>query len=261
MNESGVIACISSGEINIKLEKKHNQTMLKNNRQIKIAATKQLSITSIFLLIQIIIFFVSAGNIANPRPWLYFFTAFIHYSASTAVQYKLNPQLLVQRLKVKREGSKLWDEILMRASNLMIIVAIPAIAGLDVGRFQWSNIDIYYAPLGIVFIVVSSIILNYAMSVNIHFEPTVRIQKERNHRVITSGPYSIIRHPGYLAGILFAISIPLLIGSLFTFIPVGIYILLMIIRTWLEDKTLQEELEGYLDYSKQVRYRLLPWIW
>jgi len=233
----------------------------KNCKQFRVATIKQLLITSIFLLVQIIIFFVSAGNITNQRPWLYFIVAFINYSVSTAVQYKLNPQLLVQRLKVKREGSKLWDEILMRTSNLMIIIAVPAIAGLDVGRFQWSNIDIYFAPLGLVFIAFSSIILNYAMFVNIHFESTVRIQKERDHKVIKRGPYSIIRHPGYLAGILFSISIPLLIGSIVTFIPVCVYIFLMMIRTWLEDKTLKKELEGYLDYSKQVRYRLFPGIW
>ena len=232
-----------------------------NPKEYKLAAFKQLLITSIFLLVQISIFFVSAGNINSQRPWLYFIAALIHYSVGTAVQYKLNPQLVVQRLKAKRQGSKLWDEILMRTSNLMIIVAIPAIAGLDVGRFQLSNIDMNFVPLGVVLIVSSSIILNYAMFVNIHFEPTVRIQKERNHKVITKGPYSIIRHPGYLAGILFSISIPLFIGSLITFIPVSIYMFLMIIRTWMEDKTLQKELEGYSEYSEQVRYRLFPGIW
>jgi len=232
-----------------------------NSKEFKLAAFKQLLITSIFLLVQIIIFFISAGNITSQRPWLYFSAAFIHYSVGTAIQYKLNPQLLVQRLKATREGSKLWDEILMRASNLMIIIVVPVIAGLDVGRFHMPNIDINFVPLGLVLIAVSSVILNYAMFVNIHFEPTVRIQEERNHKVITKGPYSMIRHPGYLAGILFSISIPLFIGSLITFIPVSIYIVLMIIRTWMEDKTLQEELEGYAEYSKQVRYRLFPGIW
>jgi len=192
-----------------KLEKNRIISMPeKNTKQFRVATIKQLTITSIFLLVQIIVFFVSAGNIANQRPWLYFIAAFVHYSVSTAAQYKLNPQLLVQRLKVKREGTKLWDEILMRTSNLMIIIAIPAVAGLDVGRFQWSNIDIYFASLGLVCITISSIALNYAMFVNIHFEPTVRIQKERAHKVITSGPYRIMRYPGYLAGILFAVSIP-----------------------------------------------------
>ena len=108
-------------------------------------------------------------------------------------------------------------------------------------------------------VVASSILLNWAMKVNPHFEPTVRIQD--NHKVIARGPYGIVRHPGYLAGILFALSIPLLIGSAFTFIPAGIYCLLMTIRTWVEDKTLQKELKGYPEYTKQTKYRLLPKIW
>ncbi len=232
----------------------------RSSAQFRMAAIKQLFVASVMLLVQIIIFFVSAGHVADPRPWLYFGTVLAHYSVSTAVQYKLNPQLVVQRLKRKREGSKLWDEILMRASNLMVLISIPAIAGLD-GRFHWSNLDAYFAVVGFVFVAVSSVLLNWAMIVNPHFEPTVRIQKERNHKVITSGPYNIVRHPGYLAAILFAISIPLIIGSVFAFIPVGIYALLVIIRTGLEDKTLQEELEGYSEYTRQIRYRLFPGIW
>jgi protein-S-isoprenylcysteine O-methyltransferase Ste14 len=236
--------------------------MLKNNsKQFKIAAIKQLFLTSIFLIIQIIFFFVSSGNITNQQPWLYFLTAFVNYLAGTIILYKLNPQLLVQRLKRKREGSKKWDEILVQVSNLTIIILIPIIAGLDVGRYQWSNLNVNFAWIGLVFIGISSVLLNDAMINNKHFEPTVRIQKERDHKVVTSGPYGIIRHPGYLAGILFAIAIPLLIGSLFSFVGVGIYSFLMIVRTWLEDKTLQEELEGYKEYSNHTRYRLFPGIW
>ncbi len=232
-----------------------------NSKQFRMAAITQLIVASVMLSVQIIIFFVSAGYISDPRPWLFFGTAIAHYSISIAVQYKLNPQLLVQRLKRKREGSKLWDEILMRVSNLMVIIAIPTIAGLDVGRFHWSNLNIYFAVVGLVFIVVSSVLLNWAMIVNPHFEPTVRIQKELGHKVITSGPYKIVRHPGYLAGILFTLSIPMMIGSVFAFIPAGIYVMLIIIRTWLEDNTLQEELEGYSEYTRQTRYRLFPGIW
>jgi protein-S-isoprenylcysteine O-methyltransferase Ste14 len=148
----------------------------------------------------------------------------------------------------------------MRLSNLTVIILIPAIAGLDF-RFNWSILDTNFVFVGLVFGVASTVLLNWAMIANPHFEPTVRIQKERNHKVITSGPYKIVRHPGYLAGILFAISIPLLIGSFFSFFAVGIYVILMILRTCLEDKTLQEELEGYSEYISQVKYRLFPGIW
>ncbi len=204
---------------------------------------------------------ISAGHIRLVRPWIFFGASFAQYIVSTVVQFKLNPELLVRRLRRKREGSKLWDEILMRVSNLTVLIAIPIIAGLDVGRFQWSDLDVQFAALGFTFFIISTILINWAMVVNPHFEPTVRIQKDRGHKVISSGPYKIVRHPGYLAGILYTLSIPLIIGSVFTFIPAGIYAILFIIRTSLEDRTLHKELDGYSEYAKQVKHKLFPSIW
>ena len=233
--------------------------MLESRKQFRIAAVKQLLLSSVMLSVQIIVFVVSAGNVPGPRPWLYFGIAFVHSSVSIGVQYGVNPQLVVQRLKMKRKGSKLWDEVLMRISNLSIIILMPAVAGLDVGRFQWLSLDVYFVVIGVFLVVLSSFLLNWAMMVNPHFEPTVRIQE--HHTVVARGPYSIVRHPGYLSGILFASSIPLIMGSAFTFIPVAFYWVLMIIRTWLEDKTLQKDLEGYSEYANQTRFRLFPGIW
>ena len=99
-----------------------------HSRRFVVAAIKQLLLTSIFLFIQIGVFFISSGNLSELRSWFYFVAAFIHYIVSTIVQFKLNPELLVQRLKMKRRGSKLWDEILMRLSNLMVIILMPAMA-------------------------------------------------------------------------------------------------------------------------------------
>jgi protein-S-isoprenylcysteine O-methyltransferase Ste14 len=233
--------------------------MLDSNKQFMIAAVKQLLISSVMLVVQIVIFVVSAGYVPDFRPWLYFAIAFVHSFVSIAVQYKLNPQLVVQRLKTKRKGSKLWDEALMRVSNLSVLVLIPVIAGLDVGRFHWLSLDTYFIVVGFLLVVVSSVLLNWAMAVNPHFEPTVRIQE--NHKVISRGPYGIVRHPGYLSGVLFTLSIPLIIGSALTLVPVGVYWFLIVIRTWLEDKTLQKELEGYSEYAKKIKYRLFPGIW
>jgi protein-S-isoprenylcysteine O-methyltransferase Ste14 len=231
-----------------------------NSKNFIITAIKQLLVTSILLFVQIVVFVIFSGCLIDSRSWFYFVTAFGNYVISTAIQFKLNPELLVQRLKLKREGSKLWDEILMRLSNLMIILMIPLIAGLDF-RFGWSFLDLYFVWIGLLFVIASSVLLNWAMLINPHFEPTVRIQKERNHMVIRKGPYAIVRHPGYLAGILFAFSTPLLIGSFFTFVAVGIYVILIILRTWMEDKTLQEELNGYSEYVSQVKNRLFPKLW
>ena len=228
--------------------------------QLRIAAVKQLIVAYLMGFVQMIVFFVSAGDI-DVRPWIFFGASYLHYTGSTIVQYKLNPTLLVQRLKTKRAGSKTWDEILMRASNLTALIPIPVIAGLDVGRFHWSSLDISFMPAGLMLFTVSTVLLNWAMAANPFFEPTVRIQKNRGHRVITSGPYNIVRHPGYLAGILYALSVPLIIGSIFTFVPVAVYALLIGIRTLLEDRTLHEELDGYSEYSKRVGYRLMPWLW
>jgi protein-S-isoprenylcysteine O-methyltransferase Ste14 len=231
-----------------------------DNKQVKMDVIKQLIVIYIMIAIQIVIFFISAGQISI-RPLLYFVASFIHYLISTAVLFKLNPELISIRLKRKREGSKSWDEILMRVTNLWILIIVTSIAGLDVGRYKWLELDIWLILPGFLLLTISTILLNWAMVVNRHFESTVRIQKDRGHKVITTGPYKIVRHPGYLAGILSIISIPLIIGSGFTFIPVGIYIILVSIRTLLEDRTLQIELDGYSDYTKKVKYRLFPGIW
>ena len=119
-----------------------------NNKRLRAAGIKSFLLASVMLALQMIIFFISAGHIVGPRPWTFFGASFMHYAMSTIVQYKLNPELLVQRLKRKREDSKLWDEILMRVSNFTVLIAVPAMAGLDIGRFQWSGLDVQFAVLG-----------------------------------------------------------------------------------------------------------------
>ena len=234
--------------------------MDKNYRQQHIAAgIKQLLLTYGMLFLQLLIFLFSANLVFDFRVQFFFATSFVHSSIGIAVQYGVNPDLMIKRLKIKRRGSKLWDEILMRASNLMMLVVAPAVAGLDVGRFMVTSFPFYFVALGFAFFVISTVLLNWAMAVNVHFEPTVRIQEK--HRVIATGPYEIIRHPGYLAGIMYSMSIPFIIGSVMALIPVGLYVILMIVRTWLEDKTLQRELVGYREYAELTKSRLIPGIW
>ena len=232
----------------------------KGSERAEVAAVKQLVVSSVMLAIQVAIFFFSAGYI-GVRPWILFGSSFLHYTISIVAQYRLNPELLAARLVIKREGSKLWDEILMRSSNLVVLIAMPVVAGFDVGRFQWSNLDFAFMFPGFVLLVLSTFLLNWAMAVNPFFEPTVRLQKDRDHRVIVSGPYSFVRHPGYLAGLSYIFSVPLIIGSVFAFIPAIVYMFLVIVRTSLEDRMLCRELNGYAEYSKKVRYGLFPWGW
>jgi protein-S-isoprenylcysteine O-methyltransferase Ste14 len=101
----------------------------------------------------------------------------------------------------------------------------------------------------------------WAMGANAFFSEAVRIQEERGHTVVTDGPYRYVRHPGYVGAILALFATPLLLGSLWALIPAGLATIGYVVRTALEDKTLQEELDGYTEYAQQTRYRLLPGVW
>jgi len=204
------------------------------------------------------VFYASAGRIDIPRSWFLFCVAFVYFVASNLALYRYNPGLLIQRLKIRREGSKTWDEVLMRVHNLTALLLLPAMAGLDVGRYRWSSLGLPYAIVGVVSLAVSSVLINWAMIENPYFEPTVRIQNERGHQVVTTGPYAIVRHPGYLSGILWIASVPLILGSLYALAPFALYTVLMTLRTYLEDRTLQEELPGYTEYAERVKYQAFP---
>jgi protein-S-isoprenylcysteine O-methyltransferase Ste14 len=218
-------------------------------------------ISSVMLAIMMTIFYISAGRTDIPRSWLLFSIVFVYLVASNLFLYRFNPELLIQRLKIKREGSKTWDEVLLRISNLTALLLLPAVAGLDVGRYRWSSLGLPYIIVGVISTIVSSVLTNWAMIVNPYFEPTVRIQEERDHHVVTTGPYAFVRHPGYLSGILWIASIPLILGSLYALIPFSLYAVLMTLRTYLEDNTLLDELPGYSEYAEKVKYRLFPGIW
>ena len=217
-------------------------------------------LSTAMLAIMMAVFYASAGRTGIPRSWFLFCAAFVYFVASNLALYRYNPGLLIQRLKIRREGSKTWDEVLVRISNLTALLLVPAVAGLDVGRYGWSSLGLPYAVMGVVFLIVSSVLLNWAMIENPYFEPTVRIQNDRDHKVVTTGPYAIVRHPGYLSGILWIASVPLILGSLYALAPFVLYTVLMTLRTYLEDRTLQEELPGYNEYAERVKYRLFPGI-
>ena len=225
------------------------------------AVVKQIVLSSVMMGVMMAVFFASAGRRDLPRVWLFFGVAFVYFVVSTLAIYRFNPELLIVRLTVRREGSKTWDEILMRAANLMGMLLIPAVAGLDLGRYGWSSLDIIYAVPGFVLFILGAVLITWAMIVNRYFESTVRIQEDRDHEVVSTGPYRFVRHPGYLSGILWMSSVPLILGSLYTLLPVMIYSVMMILRTHLEDRTLRDELPGYAEYAERVRFRLIPWVW
>jgi len=212
--------------------------------------------------IQGTLLFISAGHINIFRGWCYLVISFIGMFGGIALVSKFDPELVNQRgLWKKKKDTKRWDKIIIPTYVIVEFYVLPVIAGLDVGRFQWSNLGIHFAIVGSVLFILGSVLIHWAMLVNRHFEGSVRIQKDRGHRVITTGPYRIVRHPGYIGAILWGISTPLIIGSVYGLIPGAVAVILLIIRTSLEDKLLCNELNGYVEYTKRVRYRLLPGLW
>ena len=144
---------------------------------------------------------------------------------------------------------------------LPTMLAIPIVAALDDGRYHWLPVPWWGCVLGYALLITGMVGLTWAESVNKFFEPTVRIQTDRGHRVIDSGPYAIVRHPGYVSGFLVFLGMPLSLGSLWALIPAILLCLLLVVRTIWEDQTLREELAGYEEYAQRVRYRLIPGVW
>ena len=180
--------------------------------------------------------------------------------AATAITLiRLNPGLLAERLG-PRKGAKPWDTAIMSLLGL-IQLARYIIAGLD-QRYDWTG----GLPAAAQLAALALCVLGYALVVwatasNAFFSQIVRIQSERGHTVVRGGPYRYVRHPAYIGAILFELAVPVLLASWPALIISGLSVLLLILRTALEDRTLQVELIGYAGYARQVRYRLLPGVW
>mgnify|MGYP000843927842 CR=1 FL=1 len=213
-----------------------------------------------WIIITGLVFFLASGEINNLRVWIYIGIYAVGGLIIGILLKKKSPKLLNDRGKMQ-EGTKQTDKYIILTYFFFAIIITPLIAGID-KRFNLSDIiPFYYVYLGIVLYIISAIFSTWPMLHNPFFEGTIRIQKEKNHNVINTGPYKIVRHPGYLGMLLGSIALPLALGSVLAFIPLVIMIFLILIRTYYEDTTLQKELTGYSEYCKEVKYRLIPFIW
>jgi len=202
---------------------------------------------------------IPAGRLDWLAGWLYLGVVMLSTGLSFVYLRRRNPALIENRSRFHK-GTKTWD-LVWSGLFAPLLAAVYVIAGLDSGRFDWSSMALTLWPLGLAIFLFGTMLFVRSMGENEFFEKTVRIQSERGHRVIDTGPYRIVRHPGYVGFIGWIVSIPLLLGSWWAFIPAALSIVAFIIRTALEDRTLREELPGYADYATRVRYRLLPYIW
>ena len=206
------------------------------------------------------ILFLSSGRLDWVWAWVYLASFVAGVGIFGILLYRKNPELIAERAEI-REGTKRWDRVLTFFYGILASVFLQLVAGLD-KRFGWSPALPVAAHLaGLALSLIGHALASWAMLENAYFAGTVRIQAGRGHTVCTSGPYRIVRHPGYTGWMVGLLTVPLLLGSLWSLIPGGLAVLLLVVRTVLEDRVLQEELDGYQEYAAQVRYRLVPGIW
>ena len=204
--------------------------------------------------------FWSAGRIDWWPAWAALAVMFVWIAGTAIVVLRLNPALLAERLG-PREGAKSWDTAIVSTMGLVTLVRY-IVAGLD-QRHSWTGglpVAAQIAALAVC-AVGNDLLFLWAVTSNAFFSQVVRIQSERGQTVVTGGPYRYVRHPAYIGEILYELAVPVLLASWWAMIPSGLAAILLIVRTALEDRTLQAELAGYAEYARRVRYRLVPGIW
>ncbi|MBN1696237.1 MAG: isoprenylcysteine carboxylmethyltransferase family protein [Spirochaetales bacterium] len=193
--------------------------------------------------------------------WLYGIISASGFIISRILAAGKHPDIVKERAEsFKHKDTKSWDKVLAPmlafGSGLIPVAAgIDALCGLSPGFNVISKI------IAVLLILSGYALGTYALTENRYFSGTVRIQTERGHSVVTTGPYQWIRHPGYAGALIANIGVPILLDSYWAFIPVVCVAVIVFIRTYLEDTTLQKELEGYREYAKKTGKRLIPFIW
>ena len=213
---------------------------------------------AITIAIMTVLLFWPAGTIDWRRAWL-FLTLFVIliFIAMSWIQ-RDNPELIKVRQKYQK-GTKGWDAIVATLSVILFALILP-VAGFD-ERFQWAIAPDWVTLAGYAALIAGFMGTTWAQAVNRHFEATVRIQTDRDHKVIDTGPYAYIRHPGYAFGLLMAAGCALSLGSFAALIPVGVAVIALAGRTLGEEGVLIEGLPGYPEYKARVKWRWLPFVW
>ena len=218
-----------------------------------------LILTHIFIPL---ILLVCGGDLSWWQGWVFCILFFLAGIGGRFLAENQHPGILLERVNMeKAKDAKSWDKVLAPLMAISLSFPLLIVAGLD-HRFGWSSVfSIWLNILGLSLIALGYAFAAWAIIENRFFSSTVRIQTDRGHSVCDSGPYRIVRHPGYAGNLLALPAMALAFNSIWILIPVIVAFIIAVIRTALEDRTLQEELPGYQDYTQRVRYRLIPWIY
>jgi len=216
---------------------------------------------TIALVANCLLLFVSAGRVDLPIFWLYVAFRFLLVLAFGLANWLRDPDLLTERTEAKKrkEGN---DSPAWRMINRGLPFLILIVAGLDIGRFHWSDTVPFALRIsGFLGTVLGTVIVSWAMRTNTFFSSVVRIQRDRGQSVISSGPYRFIRHPGYLGMLLRFIFSSLILGSWAAVAVAFLFLPVYVIRVRKEEPVLLAQLEGYGEYASRVRYRIVPVFW
>jgi protein-S-isoprenylcysteine O-methyltransferase Ste14 len=215
----------------------------------------------VYLLVPLVLL-ICGGDLGWWQAWLYSLLILAAGIGGRMWAEQRHPGLMAERQNIENiQNAKAWDKVLAPLMAVSIVFPMVIVAGLD-HRYNWSpEFPLWLIVLGFILISLGYAFAAWALAENRFFSSVVRIQTERGHVVCDTGPYRFVRHPGYAGNILPLFGIVLALGSIWTLIPAAVATIITVIRTVLEDQTLREELPGYRDYVRRVRYRLIPGIY
>ena len=214
-----------------------------------------------YLLIPLILF-ICGGDLYWWQAWGYSLLILTAGLGGRLWAEQRHPGLTVKRQNIENfQNAKAWDKVLAPLMAVSISYPMVIVAGLD-HRYHWSpEFPLWLIVIGFILITFGYAFASWALAENRFFFSVMRIETDRGHVVCDSGPYQFVRHPGYAGNVLALFGIVLALSSSWTLIPAAVALIISVIRTGLEDQTLQEELPGYRDYAQRVRYRLIPGVY
>ena len=214
---------------------------------------------AIALLVEAALLFGGAGRLDWAWAWVYFGITGVTLAAGGAIMFRTSPETIAERGRPREVRD--WDKIVSVVWLVAGYLALPLVAGLD-ERLSWSPaLGLIWHVAGAFGLAVGYGITVWALQANAYFSTAVRIQGERGHTVCRSGPYRYVRHPGYVGYGLQFLAMPFLLGSLWALLPALAALMAIVTRTALEDRMLHADLPGYVEYAREVDYRLVPGIW
>ena len=225
------------------------------------SARQWIGLVTVYLSIPLALL-LCGGDFGWWQAWFYSLLIVAAGVGGRILAERRHPGLLAERQDIESaKSAKAWDKVLAPLMALSVSFPLVIVAGLD-HRFDWSPaFPLWLIVLGFVLISLGYAFAVWALVENRFFSSVVRIQVDRGHVLCDSGPYRMVRHPGYAGNILPLPGIVLALSSVWTIIPAVAALIIAVIRTALEDRTLREELPGYREYTRRVRYRLIPGVY